>query len=381
MLFTLAEMPGAHPDLRSSRLLPWLTALLWLAASAVPARAQEATEEETPAEEPAEGEEAEGVPEEESSEEESVEEVVEEEEEFVEMEEYVPRPTLDPGRLLVAQRRGAVVYAQYCAACHGRRGDGLGAAARFLQVAPRNFTTGVYKWRTTPTGELPTDSDLLRTVRRGVPGTAMPGWDGRLPLRDMWATVQYIKTFSPRFLEGGRMMPIPMPDAVPAFDDEMRQSGRLVYILLSCWTCHGMDGTGNGPASDTLVDDDGNPIVAYDFTQGQMRGGTRPIDIYRTFTSGVNGTPMPSYDEAIVVGRDGYTDFSTFEPVLSREGMQRFRQFVASLPTTEELWALPEQERLAWGIQKRWDLVAYVLSLSSGNTAWRYLWTAPYTTE
>jgi len=169
-----------------------------------------------------------------------------------------------------------------------------------------------------------------------------------------------------------------MPASAPPEDDAARRRGRAMYVLLQCWTCHGMSGSGDGPAADTLVDDDGNPVRAYDFTQGQMRVGPRPIDVYRTFTTGVNGTPMPYYDEAIIVGRDGYSDLSTFETVLSEEGMTELRRFVAAMPTTEELWSLSERERIQWGARVRWDLVAYVRSLSGGDDFWRYLWSRSF---
>ena len=152
-------------------------------------------------------------------------------------------------------------------------------------------------------------------------------------------------------------------------------------MLLQCWTCHGMSGRGDGPAAATLRDDDDLPIVAYDFTAGQMRGGTRAIDIYRTFAAGVNGTPMPSYDEALIVGRDGYTSLDRYRRILTPAGLRQLTAFVLRMPTTEELWAMPADGRNAWGSRMRWDLVAYVLSLSEGSGLRSYLSTAPYVTR
>ena len=281
----------------------------------------------------------------------------------------------------LAQERGGRVYRRFCASCHGRLGDGLGPAARFLRVAPRDFTKGVYKWRTTETGALPTDADLIRTVRRGAPGTPMPSWEGRLSMADIYSVVQYIKTFSPDFAELPRPVALPMPASVPRFDAPTVQRGRMMYVLLRCWTCHGMDGRGNGPASATLVDDDGNRVVAYDFTQGQMRSGTRPIDVYRTFTTGVSGTPMPSYVEAIDVGRDGYTDLRAYAASFSPAEVEALRRFIAQMPTTEALAARPEPERLAWSADRRWALVAYVLSLSGRGAFAEYLLGDPYVTR
>lgn len=291
------------------------------------------------------------------------------------------RPHLDAARLAVAEQRGRSVYRRRCASCHGMIGDSRGPAARFLEVVPRDFTTGAYKWRTTPSGELPSDADLMRTVRRGAPGTSMPSWDGRLSLRDMWAAIQYIKTFSSRFLEEAPVAPLVLPTTVPTFDAAARRRGRLVYVLLQCWTCHGTRGRGDGPAAATLLDDNGRRAIAYDFTRGRLRGGARPIDVYRTFVTGVNGTPMPSYDEALLVGRDGYPDLTRYRPVLSASGLRRLAAFVRAMPTSDDLWAMPEERRLAWGTRLRWDLVAYVMSLGRQNALGDYLTAAPYQTR
>ena len=40
-----------------------------------------------------------------------------------------------------------------------------------------DFTKGLYKFRTTNSGELPTDEDLFRTISRGIPGTTMQTFD------------------------------------------------------------------------------------------------------------------------------------------------------------------------------------------------------------
>ena len=39
---------------------------------------------------------------------------------------------------------------------------------------------GIFKFRTTPTGTLPRDEDLYRTIVEGVPGTYMPAWKDAL---------------------------------------------------------------------------------------------------------------------------------------------------------------------------------------------------------
>ena len=87
---------------------------------------------------------------------------------------------------------GKEVYERRCIGCHGVKGDGNGPAATFLyKQRPRNFTQGVFKFRLTE-GSLPTDGDMLRTISRGVRGTAMPPWYD-LPLNDRLSVIQYIK--------------------------------------------------------------------------------------------------------------------------------------------------------------------------------------------
>ena len=87
---------------------------------------------------------------------------------------------------------GREVYERRCLGCHGVNGDGNGPAATFLHIQrPRSFAAAVFKFRLTKE-PLPTDGDLLRTITRGVRGTAMPAWY-ELPLTDRLAVIQYIK--------------------------------------------------------------------------------------------------------------------------------------------------------------------------------------------
>src|SRR2546426_7839811 len=104
---------------------------------------------------------------------------------------YAPWPAvlgillLPAPRSLLAQdtTAGKKVYVKWCAGCHGDGGAGDGAAAAYMLPRPRNFTGGLYKIRTTANGQLPTDADLLRAIDDGLPGSAMPGWKGRLSQR------------------------------------------------------------------------------------------------------------------------------------------------------------------------------------------------------
>lgn len=203
-----------------------------------------------------------------------------------------------PGRPVPAPERGKALFDTHCAVCHGSAGKGDGPAAYLLSPRARDFNRGSFKVRSTATGSLPTDEDLFRTVTRGMPGTPMPSWE-HLPEVDRWALVDTVKAFSPRFKEEGPGEALAVPDP-PAHLDQLAAAGKAAFEKYRCGECHGATGRGDGPSSATLKDDTGFPIRPYDFTRpGRYKGGDAPKDIYRTFTTGFDGTPMPSFAYAI----------------------------------------------------------------------------------
>jgi cytochrome c oxidase cbb3-type subunit 2 len=193
--------------------------------------------------------------------------------------------------------RGKAVYERRCVGCHGVKGDGNGPAATFLDPRPRNFTLGAFKFRTTPSGSLPTDGDLYRTLARGVRWTAMPTWH-ELPEKDRIAVITYIKTFSSRWKEEKPEPPIVIGDP-PKPTPELLARGKELYVKAKCFQCHGDSGKGDGPSADELVDDLKFRIRPADFTKGQFKGGGDVRDIYRTMTTGLDGTPMPSFADSM----------------------------------------------------------------------------------
>ena len=68
---------------------------------------------------------------------------------------------------------GKAEYERWCAGCHGVDGKGEGPGAATMMPRPRDFTTGRYQIRSTPSGALPTDQDLTRVILDGMPGTAI----------------------------------------------------------------------------------------------------------------------------------------------------------------------------------------------------------------
>lgn len=202
-----------------------------------------------------------------------------------------------PGRADL--ERGREVYGANCVTCHGVRGEGDGKVAEQLRSRTQNFRTGRFKFRSTPSGALPLDEDLFRTISRGVPWTGMTP-QSHLDEVDRWAVVGYIKTLSPRFRTERQGLPVAIPPA-PDPASGSAALGRKMYGEAKCANCHGEGGKGDGPSSTELKDDWGNPILPsyLNLTRYPRRSGPTPRDLYRTIATGMDGTPMPSYADAL----------------------------------------------------------------------------------
>ena len=195
------------------------------------------------------------------------------------------------------REHGREVYQDHCVGCHGVRGDGAGPAATFLMPMPRDFTAAVFKFRSTPSGSLPTDGDLFRTITRGVRWTAMPTWH-EVPDKHRLAVVTYLKTFSKRWHEEPGEPPVALP-APPRATPDFLARGKALYAKAKCAECHGEDGRGDGPSAGQLRDDFDRPIRPTDLTRGQLKGGSGVADVYRALTTGLDGTPMPSFADSM----------------------------------------------------------------------------------
>jgi cytochrome c oxidase cbb3-type subunit I/II len=195
-------------------------------------------------------------------------------------------------------KKGEVVYARWCVSCHGQLGDGRGYSAQWLEPRPRDFTSGIFKCRSTPSGTLPTNDDLIRTLTVGLYHTYMPPW-AVIGVPQMRAVTEYLKTFSSKWKEEAPGVSITIPTE-PANDDASRKRGRTIWKNNQCEKCHGPEGKGNGASAPTLRDDWGFPDQPFNFAASDKRKcGTTNADLYRTFMTGVNGSPMPSFGDSI----------------------------------------------------------------------------------
>ena len=80
-------------------------------------------------------------------------------------------------------KEGSRLYRIHCLHCHGVPGDGRGPTSRWISPHPRDFRQNLFKFmsvdQTNKTGKAlrpPRRDDLLRTVRHGLEGTAMPAF-------------------------------------------------------------------------------------------------------------------------------------------------------------------------------------------------------------
>ena len=111
--------------------------------------------------------------------------------------------------------------------------------------------------------------------------------------------IAYLKTFS-RFFEDAPPPPLDF-GADPGFsEDDLAEGRRLFEEETECLKCHGLAGRGDGQSAPTLADDWDFPIFAADLTEPwNFNGGGSAEDIYRRMRTGLDGTPMPSYSDAL----------------------------------------------------------------------------------
>ena len=191
--------------------------------------------------------------------------------------------------------RGRNIFMHMCVFCHGEDGNGGGNATEYLYPWPRDFRKGIFKFRTTPTGTLPRDEDLYRTIIEGVPGTSMPAWKDALTPEDTWALINHIKNFSPRFKKEAQGEKI-VPKTHPESSAELIAHGKKVYEEMKCNRCHGDSLKGDGELAESLMDAWKHAVFVHDISNPQaLKGGHKPDDIFRTISSGLDGTPMRSY--------------------------------------------------------------------------------------
>jgi mono/diheme cytochrome c family protein len=251
---------------------------------------------------------------------------------------------------------GKTTYRARCAVCHGVEGKGNGEKASLFKIPPTDFSSGLYKFRSTA-GNLPHDDDIYTTISRGLHGTGMLPWPG-LTSTEKWELVYYIKTFSDIFQDDDEEpLFINIPAPISSKPQYLRL-GKALYTQAKCYECHGHTGEGDGEKAGKLKDDWGRPIRPKNFRKDQLKRGMILSDIYFTIAVGLDGTPMQSQAKVL-----------TEDEMLA---VAYYIQFLAVMPKEDgPLSAFlggTEDERLAFGI----DHVLMPTVLRAKYFAWMF---------
>lgn len=228
---------------------------------------------------------------------------------------------------------GSRLYRLHCLHCHGLSGNGRGPTASWINPHPRDFRSGIFKFTSSSQPDKvrkPRRDDLLRTLRQGIEGTAMPSFVLQ-PEKDLDAIASYVIHLSLRgqvefeMIKGLLSKEAPIADdevpdrakelavswadlwqkaqtslitppvgELPTNQEESIRNGHKLFTSLGCLGCHKDFGRQNN----FLPDSWGTIVRAADLTQGVYRGGRRPIDLYWRVNSGVNGANMPALPSA-----------------------------------------------------------------------------------
>lgn len=221
--------------------------------------------------------------------------------------------------------RGAAVYRERCAACHGNSGYGDGPAAKTMSPLPRDYSKGIFKFVSVVDGSKPLREDLRRTIYNGARGTSMPAF-GLLPERDLEAVVDYVLVLTHRgelesalreaavdeeeeiddklaqkLADGvAKKWVVPRSKLIhpltvePPYTWESIEKGREAFAGANgvCFKCHDRDGSARN-LLEVGKDPWGHEGRAADLTSGMFHGGATSLDIYRRIYGGVK--PMPAF--------------------------------------------------------------------------------------
>ncbi|MCY2964994.1 MAG: c-type cytochrome [Planctomycetota bacterium] len=264
---------------------------------------------------------------------------------------------------------GRDVYMSRCVQCHGDTGDGAGPAAATMYPKPRDYRRGIFKFTSSPYGAKPRRTDLVRTLKLGVPGTSMPSFS-ILTEGELSALVDYVlvlthrgelefqlaaeaegeEELDPATVESlageivadwnlAEATPVNPETPKPVFTAEHVTRGKQAFLSKGCSKCHGEDGRGQTKDNleSKLVDIWKHPTRAADLTSGMLHGGKEPVDIYRRIYAGINGTPMPEFKTALAKEPDTVWDLVSYVLYVS----SRRRALPDQIPDAGSLAAYP----------------------------------------
>ncbi len=254
--------------------------------------------------------------------------------------------TLDNDELAHVER----LYDRQCALCHGANGAGDGPASFLLFPPARDFTAGSFKLASTENG-VPTEQDLEQVIERGMPGSAMPGFEWMSP-EDRNGLAKYVRLLAveglaeeldetealDRMTPGDPLPPIPLlvdsPDALAR--------GKELYFQ-RCAACHGKQGEGSGDL--VLRDLDATLNWARELSGGILKGGARAEDLARRIRVGMHGTAMHDADLSTEDVGAIVAHLQTLLPEDAHERGVRRRRSIAVARTAAPLPTEPDDPR------------------------------------
>ena len=203
---------------------------------------------------------------------------------------------------------------------------GEGPAADFVYPRPRDFTLGLFKYKSSPADLPPRDEDLFNVIKNGLVGTSMPGWSSVLTDEQIRAQVSIVKrfdtsaTWAPEdaedeaFDDDGHYLESDVTvitarepvDGQVSYSVESIARGKEVY-LENCKKCHGEEGRGDITSGEFLDDDWGYRTWSRNLTTPETWRHTEVAgddansrdqtirNIATRLAVGIPGTPMPAH--------------------------------------------------------------------------------------
>lgn len=191
-----------------------------------------------------------------------------------------------PARLVLGEQ----IYVRNCAVCHGDRGNGAMWTQSSLNPSPRDFTSAATR------DELSRER-MITSVTYGRPGTAMMSFRKRLSADEIETVVDYIRT---SFFMKGPVPEAPHPQIVQA-DMSLPFPGNLkgdaakgqTFYEHNCYTCHGLEGNGQGPRSKFISPKPRN------FLAEESRLRLNRPTLFNAVHEGLRGTVMPAWGRVL----------------------------------------------------------------------------------
>jgi len=182
---------------------------------------------------------------------------------------------VSPGAKKLYASRGETTWMRHCIVCHGVDGKGQTEWAQSVTPPPKDLTDPLnVTWAFR-------EDWLRRRIGEGIPGTAMPGWEGVLSAPELTAVTGHV-----RKLSGADRMTEDQAKAARL------ERGKRLYAQ-RCSVCHGITGEADtkiGKAVDPPPRNLADPAFASKFSRDRIE---------RVVRDGKAGTVMPSWKRVL----------------------------------------------------------------------------------